>query len=365
MFSNSLLEHIVSLPGNDKCLECQAAEPKWVSFPTGTFLCFKCARTHKKFTPPQTVKSLEVADFTKHEMNLLSLGGNFRFISLMNEYSVSLNEPSQEHKYQTIISTYYCALLEAEVNKMENVPGADKRCQDLLAQRPIYEIGGEINIDGKMTFASEDISSNPQNNPLEQNNGIQENQGNSDNQNINNPPQQSSGWGLGGLFGYMNSALHKTAQYMGVDEPLTNMQNKINENMEYYGVNAFVKNTTETVSNAAKNAVSYVKDKGTDLYENNQLIHNTVDGVSSGAKVIKDKGLEIASDAYHVASSYVNPILGIPENSQGVGANENINNSENNPQGGDPNSQGNNNPQPYADPRPVSEQLKDDQIKQV
>ena len=195
MYSNPLLEHIVSLSGNEKCLECQTAEPKWVSFPTAIFLCFKCARAHKKFTHPQTIKSLEVADFTNHEINLLKLGGNFRFISLMNEYSVPLSEPNQEHKYQTIISTYYCTLLEAEVNKLENVPGADKKCQDLLAQRPIYEIGGEINIDGKMTFGTDDSVPNPQNVPESmQNNGAQANNQNAQNNQGANNHGKSKTW---------------------------------------------------------------------------------------------------------------------------------------------------------------------------
>lgn len=341
MYSNSLLEHILTLPGNDKCLECGSAEPKWASFPTAIFLCFKCARTHKKFSHPQTIKSLEVADFTKHEISLLSLGGNFRFTSLMNEYSISLNEPNPEHKYQTIISTYYCTLLEAEVNKLENVPGADKKCQDLLAQRPIYEVGGELNTDGKVVFGVESDSnvnpspiSNQENEPAEK----------AKEENNNEQPQQNSGWGLGGFFSFVGSAIHKTAQYAGVDEGLTNMQNKLNENLEYYGVNKFVKDSSEKVSGMAKSTSNYIYDKGSQLYQNNQLVHNTFDIVSTGASVIKDKSLQLAQGAIDAAQNFVNSNNAPHNNEQPLIAK---------------------NTNEQAEPKNVAEQLKDDGINKI
>ena len=144
-----------------------------------------------------------------------------------------------------------------------------------------------------------------------------------------------------------------------VDEGLTNIQNKISENMEYYGVNSFVKTTANTVSNAAGAAVTYVKDKSADLYQNNEYIHGAVDNVSSGAKFVKDKSVSLASDAYNaasnLASSYVSPLL----NKDNSGAQGNNQNSGNQSQAELVNLQ------PEPDPRPVSEQLKDDKIQNI
>lgn len=333
MYSNSIIDHILQMPGNDKCMECSAPEPKWVSFPSSVFLCFKCARIHKKFSNPQNIKSLELADFTKHEINLLSIGGNNRYTSLMNEYSVSLTEPTPEYKYQTIISTYYCKLLEVEVNKLEKVEGADKEYQELLAKRPIHEIGCELNTDNKYDFDNK--SENKPNQIVSESNN-----------NSNN--QQSSGWGISSFFGLVNSAIHSSARYIGVEEGLNKMENKINENMEYYGVKSFVKNTSEKVSDMAKSTATmikdvsistadYIKDKSTELYQSD-LIHNTVDKVSSSMTTIKDKSMTLATDAYNSASNY----LGLSDN---TGNNTEINNVQ------------------QEEPQNIADKLRDDKLK--
>ncbi len=137
------------------------------------------------------------------------------------------------------------------------------------------------------------------------------------------------------------------------------MQNKISENMEYYGVNSFVKNTSEKVTDfakttgekvsdiakttgekvtdMAKTTATYIKDKSTDLYENNQYVHNAVDNIGTHYTNIKEKSIQFASDAYTAASSYVNTNL----NPQGAKVEQ---------------------AEPSPDPRSIADQLKDDKI---
>ena len=112
-FSNPLLQHIATSNGNDKCVECGEAFPKWVSFPSAVFICSKCARAHKNFTKPQKILSIEVAQFTEHDIKLLSIGGNNRFLSLMKEYSVSITEPNIGIDMEIIIIFAPSSTLEA------------------------------------------------------------------------------------------------------------------------------------------------------------------------------------------------------------------------------------------------------------
>ena len=142
--SNAKIEAILSLTGNNKCFECESPEVDWVSFPSTVFLCLNCCRRHKEFKIKPILKSLSVSEFTQHEIKKLNLGGNARFLTLINEYKISLKEPNIEYKYQTIISFYYYKLLDIQVNKIENVKGASEEYKQLLHQRPSFENGKQI-----------------------------------------------------------------------------------------------------------------------------------------------------------------------------------------------------------------------------
>lgn len=271
-FSSPLMKHIVSTNGNDKCVECGATNPKWVSFPSSVFVCGKCARLHKSFTKPQKILSVEVAQFTDHEIKLLSLGGNNRFISLMSEYKVSLTEPSMEYKYLTVICHYHSSIIEAEVNKLEGKEGAIEKYKELLSLRPIYEIGGEIYSETSI----KDEAEAPANNEHEE--------FKSDVGKIAST--------LGGWFGYLGNAMQSTAKYVGIDKTITNAKNSISNTMTNYGVDTFVKNTSSTVYQAAKGAGDFIVERGKEI-ANIPIVKGTVDKVEHGYVAIKERATEV------------------------------------------------------------------------
>ena len=271
-FSNPLLQHIISTNGNDKCVECGEANPKWVSFPSSVFVCGKCARLHKSFTKPQRILSVEVAQFTDHEIKLLSLGGNNRFISLMSEYSVSLTEPSIEYKYLTVIGYYHSSIIEAEVNKLEGKEGAIEKYKELLSSRPIYEIGGEIHSETSI----KDEAEAPANNEHEE---------------VKSDVGKVAST-LGGWFGYLGNAMQSTAKYVGIDKTITNAKNSISNTITSYGVDTFVKNTSSTVYQAAKGAGGFIVEKGKEVV-NIPIVKGTVDKVEHGYVAIKERATEI------------------------------------------------------------------------
>jgi hypothetical protein len=119
--SNAKIESILSLTGNNKCFECNSEDVDWISFPATVFLCLNCCRRHKEFAIKPTLKSLSVSEFTQHEIKKMNLGGNARFLTILNEYTISLKEPNIEYKYQTIISLYYFKLLEVQICKIEKL----------------------------------------------------------------------------------------------------------------------------------------------------------------------------------------------------------------------------------------------------
>ena len=64
------------------------------------------------------VKSLEVDDWSKDEINILKLGGNERFNKLIKSYNIPLTKDNKEYKYYTKAAQYYRdILLEESKNK--------------------------------------------------------------------------------------------------------------------------------------------------------------------------------------------------------------------------------------------------------
>ena len=295
----SILKNLTLLKGNDICFECNEPKPTFVSFPTAIFICSKCAQTHKSFSQAQTIKSIESDSFSPTETRMLSLGGNKRFKKILDEYSISLTEPSTEYKYLTIAVHYYTSLLQLDVDKFAGKPGAKDAYQQLIKDKPIYELGAEIYNDKQQESSS---SSSPEtatttvnavNQPqqqqqqTEQTSNAQVNTNEIEEVKVNENSTGITGT-IGGWFGYFSSAVKSTAQYVGIDGHLETAKNKINETMEYYGINEAVKNTSSKMVGLAKGAGEYIYNKGKEVSEM-QIVKDTMNKVGEGVQMIKDK----------------------------------------------------------------------------
>ena len=136
------------LKQNDKihCLQCNNENISFVSFPFGIFICENCSKEYNNFKKIQRLKNIN-EKFDPHEMNIIRLSGNERFLNLMKEYSISLTEPSKEYKFLTNISTYYINLLNAEVNKEEKIKDSEEEYNKIIKEKPSLEDGSEIDVD--------------------------------------------------------------------------------------------------------------------------------------------------------------------------------------------------------------------------
>ena len=274
--SNAKLETILSLTGNNKCFECDSPDVDWVSFPSTVFLCLNCCRRHKEFKVKPTLKSLSISEFTQHEIKKMNLGGNARFLTLMNEYKISLKEPNIEHKYQTVIALYYNKLLDVQVNKIENNPGADEEYNRILEERPSYEVGNKIS------------------QGLILNEGVKV----EDIKNNSNEGKYKTDSSLGGWLGYFGDKINDVTEFIGLNAVINNASNGINNSMERFGI----KDTLNKAVDYSKSAGEYVVDKAKEVSQS-PLVVETKEKITQVVNDVKDTTMNMINNTINVNPS--------------------------------------------------------------
>ena len=265
--SNVKIESILSLSGNNKCFECESPEVDWVSFPAAIFICLNCGSRHKEFKFKPILKSLSVSEFTQHEIKKMNLGGNARYHALLDEYKISMKEPNIEYKYQTMISKYYFKLLETQVNKIENNIGADDEYNKILGERPTYDIGRQFS-EGFITKEGDEIEEVKESNEIK---------GNNDN-------KDSS---LGSWLGYFGDKINSATEYLGINNAIHNVSNKINNSIENFSL----KDTIDKAVDYSKTAGEYVLDTAKKIAEN-QIYYNAKEKFGP----LTDKAIKMVKD---------------------------------------------------------------------
>ena len=255
------------LSGNNKCFECESPEVDWVSFPAAIFICLNCGRRHKEFKFKPILKSLSVSEFTQHEIKKMNLGGNARYHALLDEYKISMKEPNIEYKYQTMISKYYFKLLETQVNKIENNIGADDEYNKILGERPTYDIGRQFS-EGFITKEGDEIEEVKESNEIK---------GNNDN-------KDSS---LGSWLGYFGDKINSATEYLGINNAIHNVSNKINNSIENFSL----KDTIDKAVDYSKTAGEYVLDTAKKIAEN-QIYYNAKEKFGP----LTDKAIKMVKD---------------------------------------------------------------------
>jgi hypothetical protein len=274
--SNAKLETILSLTGNNKCFECDSPDVDWVSFPSTVFLCLNCCRRHKEFKVKPTLKSLSISEFTQHEIKKMNLGGNARFLTLMNEYKISLKDPNIEHKYQTVIALYYNKLLDVQVNKIENNPGADEEYNRILEERPSYEVGNKIS------------------QGLILNEGVKV----EDIKNESNEGKYKTDSSLGGWLGYFGDKINDVTEFIGLNAVINNASNGINNSLEAL----HLKNTINKAVDYTKSAGEFVIDKAKEISQN-PMVNAAKEKITETVGGIKDTAVNMIKNTTNNSSN--------------------------------------------------------------
>ena len=257
--SDDKVKSLLSLPGNNKCLECENTSVEWVSFPTAIFLCPSCGRQHKGFAKKENIKSLSVSEFTEKELSKLSIGGNERYLSLLKEYNIPIKEPNIENKYLTFATAYYNALLEAEINKNDNLAGSEETLNTLITKKPSSEIGPQLMGDS-VDYYMELVKAVPANNDM----------------------------GFGGFFGFIGSQIYNAAEQLGINKAYNDTKNAIDSKLNEYGI----KEKVAQGYHYAKSAGEYIVDKGKEI-ASGPIVQGAVEKVKEGVNYVNESAINM------------------------------------------------------------------------
>jgi len=260
--SDDKVKSLLSLPGNNKCLECENTSVEWVSFPTAIFLCPSCGRKHKGFSKKEIIKCLSVSEFTEKELSKLSIGGNDRYLSLLNEYNIPLSEPNIENKYLTFATAYYNALLEAEINKNDNISNSTETLNTLISKKPSNEMGPQLMGDSP-DYYMELVKAVPANNDM----------------------------GFGGFFGFIGSQIYNAAEQLGINKAYNDTKNAIDSKLNEYGI----KEKVAMGYDYAKSAGGYIVDKGKEI-ASAPIVQGAVDKVKEGVNYVNNSAINIINN---------------------------------------------------------------------
>ncbi|KAA8648927.1 putative GTPase activating protein for Arf [Aspergillus tanneri] len=91
----TLQDLIRSVPGNDRCADCEAMNPGWASWNMGIFLCMRCAAIHRKMgTHISKVKSLSMDSWTSEQVDNMKSHGNTLMNKIFNPRNVKPPVPA-------------------------------------------------------------------------------------------------------------------------------------------------------------------------------------------------------------------------------------------------------------------------------
>ena len=272
--SNDKIQSLLSIPGNNKCLECGNTSIEWVSFPTSIFLCQSCSREHKSFSKKETIKSLSISEFTERELSKLSIGGDDRYLSILKEYNISITEPNIENKYLTFATAYYNALLDAEINKNENTQNSEEILDLLISKKPSEELGPKLMGD-TADYYKELVES------------------------VNNNNSNNSGFG--GFFSFLGNQIYNVAENLGINKVYNDTKNTIDNKLNEYGIKEKVAKGVDY----AKSAGGYLVDKGKEL-ANTNIVQGAVNKVKEGVDFVNNSAINMINNINNIGNENKN-----------------------------------------------------------
>jgi hypothetical protein len=287
------ISSLLSIPGNNKCLECDNTSIEWVSFPTSIFLCQSCSREHKSFTKKETIKCLSIDEFTENELSKLSIGGNDRFLTILKEYNIDINNPYRENKYLTFAAAYYNALLEAEINKNNKISGAEETLNLLISKKPLIEVGSKLMGD-TADYYKELVES------------------------ANNNKKS----GFGGFFSFLGNQVYNVAESLGINKVYNDTKNTIDNKLNEYGI----KDKMVKGVDYAKSAGGYLVDKGKEI-ANTNIVQGAVNKVKDGVEFVNNSAINLFNNINQIGIDNNNESKNEPQNNNLDFLNEENNNN--------------------------------------
>ena len=260
-YSNPELSQIMSIGSNQQCIECLAPNPTFTSINNAVFLCQNCAKIHRALGKNiSEVKSLTNDQFSPEEINLLKIGGNARFNSLMGDYGIT-GDQNKEFKYHLNLADYYRKLLLAELTKDQN-PNA---YEVLLNNKPSPEVGLQI----MESVTVESI-----------------NQANQEHQSEIAKDANSLLGKVTDFISSVGNTISETAEKYGVNQKINEVKTKIGEEAKKFGENH------PSINSAANTTYEAIKSAGQIVSEAANKILNS-EPVKNAAQAVNNKYNEV------------------------------------------------------------------------
>jgi len=106
---------VLSLPGNNKCAECDIKSPQWASVSFGTVLCLECAGIHRSLgVHISFVRSMAMDSWSPKQLAIMKTGGNTKCASYLTSKGVNASTPLKP-KYESPAAQLYKEILKARV----------------------------------------------------------------------------------------------------------------------------------------------------------------------------------------------------------------------------------------------------------
>lgn len=229
--NKDLREQIFNKVGNRVCFDCNQPNPLWVSLNNSIFLCKECQVQHRSYgISISYIKSIELDFWKEDQISILKLGGNDRLKELMSLYNVKSNTDRHTLFFSKLLD-YYRRLLRAEV---KNDPRPEPPSDD-EALVSIEEAKNVNNYNENNENTNNDLN---------------------DNTNYNNESNSNDTINNSKISNILNSAWSKTL------DVASNIKNKIDET----GVSDKIKESSNFVTNKAKEGSSELTKIGTSVY---------------------------------------------------------------------------------------------------
>ncbi|OQS01389.1 hypothetical protein ACHHYP_01170 [Achlya hypogyna] len=115
-------QELRKLPGNNKCVDCDAPYPQWATVSYGTFMCLECSGRHRGLgVHISFVRSVTMDSWTDKQIRMMQLGGNDHFRAEFNAAGVPKSLTIAQ-KYNTPQAEAFRARLQALVEGNTPVP---------------------------------------------------------------------------------------------------------------------------------------------------------------------------------------------------------------------------------------------------
>lgn len=182
VYAHEDINKIINIDGNNRCVDCGSDDPQWASMNNSVFVCLNCAGIHRSLgVEISYIRSLVIDNWDNDQLKKLSIGGNNRFISNLEDFDIitkdnyiSLNSETIKKKYKYVASEYYRSLLNSELLMIDTPEKPTKEeGQKIIEENSVLVDNSSHNPNNLFKDNSDEITADvSKNNNLKKNNSI-------------------------------------------------------------------------------------------------------------------------------------------------------------------------------------------------